>query len=263
MNRQEILITGLVLLFIGAFLVPVAGASTQGTNQSTSGNTVIQDSAELISPLKMHVAYIGKTQQARMDGVISYIDGISNGTRTAGLRQIEEDYLTATFPVPVLRTVDEITQAREEMRHQSILFSDETNAQMAKLNGSIADMRSSINAAVDPVESYSSVQYSTWLASETTRSMVFNQSKERRTASLTDLSLHGMDVSYPENLSAQIDTRQAAFEDALLKNRDKDVLSINGELKILKQQFRATLEEYRVDMQARMKAKDTAANLTE
>jgi c-di-GMP-binding flagellar brake protein YcgR len=93
--------------------------------------------------------------------------------------------------------------------------------------------------------------------------MVFNQSKERRTASLTDLSLHGMDVSYPENLSAQIDTRQAAFEDALLKNRNKDVLRINGELKILKQQFRATLEEYRVDMQARMKAKDTAANLTE
>ena len=32
--------------------------------------------------------------------------------------------------------------------------------------------------------------------------MVFNQSAERRTAILEDLSLHGMDVTYPKNLSA-------------------------------------------------------------
>ena len=52
----------------------------------------------------------------------------------------------AAFPVPVMRTVEEITEARGEMRRQSILFADETNAQMAMFNGSTADMRSSAEA---------------------------------------------------------------------------------------------------------------------
>ena len=57
----------------------MAGAVTPGAGQSGSQSSVIQDSAELISPLKMHIAYVGKTQQARMDCVISYIDSISGG----------------------------------------------------------------------------------------------------------------------------------------------------------------------------------------
>lgn len=78
-------------------------------------------------PSRLHIAHFGKTLQARMDGVISYIDRISRRTGTAGLRQIQEDYLIAAFPVPVMRTVEEITESREEMRRQSRLFVDETN----------------------------------------------------------------------------------------------------------------------------------------
>lgn len=122
MNRSQILMTGLILLFLSILFVPLAGAVTQSTDQSGIQSYTNQDSAELISPLKIHIAYVGKTQQARMDGVINYIDKISGGTGTAGLRQIQEDYLTSAFPVPVMRTVEEITEAREEMRHQSILW---------------------------------------------------------------------------------------------------------------------------------------------
>ena len=257
MNRPEFLKTGLILLFLSALFVPVAGAVISGTGQSGGQSYVIQDSAELISPLKMHIAYVGKTQQARMDGVITYIDRISGGTGTAGLRQIQEDYLTAAFPVPVMRTVEEITEAREEMRRQSILFVDETNVQLAMFNGSSDDMRSSAEAAVHPVEeSFSCLKYSSWLASQTTRFTVFNQSSERRTAILEDLSLHGMDVTYPSNLSAQIDAQYAELEDALLQNRDGVLVPINSGLKILKQQFRATVEGYRMNLQAQMKAAD-------
>jgi hypothetical protein len=257
MNRPKILMSGLILLFLSAFFVPAGGAVIQSTGQSGGQSYVIQDSAEIISPLKMHIAYVGKTQQARMDGVITYIDGISGGTGTSGLRQTEEDYLTAAFPVPVMRTVEEITEAREEMRRQSILFSDETNAQLAMFNGSSADMRSSAKAALNPVEeSFNCLKYSSWLASQTTRSMVFNQSTERRTAILEDLSLHGLDVTFPKNLSEQIDAQQAELESALLQNRDGVLLSINSGLKLLKQQFRATVEGYRMNLQAQMKATD-------
>jgi hypothetical protein len=205
----------------------------------------------------MHIAYVGKTQQARMDGVINYIDRISGGTGTAGLRQIQEDYLMAAFPVPVMRTVEEITEAREEMRRQSILFVDETNAQLAMFNGSYDDMQSSAEAALHPVEeSYNCLKYSSWLASQTTRFMVFNQSSERRTAILDDLSLHGMDVTYPKTLSAQIDAQHAELENALLQNQDGVLLSINSGLRLQKQQFHITVEGYRMNLQAQMKAAD-------
>ena len=257
MNRSEILRTGLILLFLSTLFVPVAGAVTQSTGRSGNQSYVIQDSAELISPLKMHIAYVGKTQQARMDGVITYIDRISGGTGTDSLRQIQEDYLTAVFPVPVMRTIEEITGAREEMRRQSILFADETNVQMAVFNGSTADMRSSAEAALHPVEeSFNCLKYSSWLASQTTRFMVFNQSSERRTEILDDLSLHGMDVSYPKTLSTQIDAQHAELENALLQNRDGVLLSINSGLRLLKQQFRTSVEGYRMNLQAQMKAAD-------
>jgi hypothetical protein len=257
MNTPKILRTGLILLFLSALFVPLADAVTQSTGQSGGQSYVIQDSAELISPLKMHIAYVGKTQQARMDGVITYIDMISGGTGTTGLRQIQEDYLTTAFPVPVMRTVDEITEAREEMRRQSILFSDETNAQMVMFNGSTAEMRSSAEAAMHPVEeSFNCLKYSSWLASQTTRFMVFNQSSERRSAMLDDLSLHGMDVTYPKTLSTQIDAQHAELENALLQNKDVGLLSINGGLRLLKQQFRTTVEGYRMNLQAQLKAAD-------
>jgi hypothetical protein len=206
MNRQGFLKTGLMLLFFSALFVPVAGALTQSMGQPGSQSYVIQENVKIISPLRMHIAYVGRTQQARMDGVITYIDGISGGTGTTGLRQIQEDYLTAAFPVPMMHTAEEITAARGEMQRQSILFVDETNIQMVKFNGNFTDLRSSTEAAMNPVEeSYSCLRYSAWLASQTTRSSVFNQSSERRMAILEDLSLHGLDVSYPKNLAAQID----------------------------------------------------------
>ena len=254
----KILSTGLILLFLSMLSGPVAAAVTPGSSLSDSPGYFIQDSAQKISPLKMHIAYIGKTQQARMDGVITYIDRISGGTGTASLRQIQENYLIAAFPVPVMRTVEEITEAREEMQRQSILFVDETNAQLAMFNGSRADMQSSAEAAVHPVEeSYNCVKYSSWLASQTTRSQVFNQSSARRTAILKDLTQQGMDVTYPESLSARIDAQHAELENALLKNQDGTLLSINSGLRLLKEQFHTTIDGYRMDLHAQLKAAES------
>lgn len=255
MNRPKLLRAGLILLFLSALCVPLAGAVTQSSDQSGSQRYVIQDSAELISPLKMHIAYVGKTQQARMDGVITYIDRISGGSGTSGLRQIQEDYLIAAFPVPVMRTVEEITEAREEMRHQSELFVDETNTQLVIFNGSNADMRASAEAALHPVEeSFTCLKYSSWLSSQTTRSMVFNRSSERRRATLDDLSLYGMDVTYPKTLSTQIDARHAELENALLQNHDEELLSLNSGIRLLKKQFRTTVLGYQMDLEAQLKA---------
>ena len=63
MNRSEILRTGLILLFVSTLVVPLAGAVTPSAGQSGSQSSDIQDYAELISPLKMHIAYVGKTSR--------------------------------------------------------------------------------------------------------------------------------------------------------------------------------------------------------
>ena len=187
-------------------IAPIVSALPENTALSGSQNTIIQDNAELLSSLKTHVAYIGRLQQARMDGVIQYIDQISGGTGSAHLQQIQEDYLIAAFSIPVMRTVDEINAARDEMRQQSILFADETNVQMSMFNGTTDEMRANANSNMQTIEdSFNSVMYSSWLASETTRLMVFNQSSERRTAILDKLSAQGIDTSQARNLSERID----------------------------------------------------------
>jgi lipoate-protein ligase A len=86
--------------------------------------------------------------------------------------------------------------------------------------------------------------------------MVFNQSSDRRTAILDDLSLHGMDVSYPKSLSTQIDAQHAELENALLQNHDEASISINSGLRLLKQQFRITVVGYQMNLQAQLKAAD-------
>ncbi len=239
---------------------PIVGALPDNTVSSGNQNQVIQDNAELLSSLKTHVAYIGKLQQARMDGVIQYINQISGGTGTANLQQIQEDYLIAAFSVPVMRTVDEINAARDEMRQQSILFADETSTQMAMFNGTTDEMRATANSNMKAIErTFNSVMYSSWLASETTRFTVFNRSSQRRTGILDKLSAQGIDTSQAKNLSEQIDVQQSEMENALLQNRDGALQPINSALKQLNQQFRNAVEEYQTSALIQVKTADMMA----
>lgn len=241
-------------------IIPIVSGSTGNSAPEGNQNTIIQDNGELLSSLKTHVAYIGKLQQARMDGVIQYIDRISEGTGSANLHRIQEDYLIAAFSVPVLRTVDEINAARDEMREQSILFADETNTKMILFNGTTADMRTNANSQMQIIEgTFNSIMYSSWLSSETTRLTVFNQSSERRTGILDTLSAQGVDTSQAQNLSEQIDSQQSAMENALLQNRDEALQSITSGLKFLNQQFRNTVEAYQMNAMIQMKTADMMA----
>lgn len=260
MNRLGIFSVGLCLLCAMSVIAPIVSALPDDTVLSGSQNMIIQDNAELLSSLKVHVAYIGKIQQARMDGVIQYIDQISEGTGSAHLQQIQEDYLVAAFSIPVMRTVDEINIARDEMRQQSILFADETNAQRVMFNGTTDEMRANANSNMHSIEgTFNSIMYSSWLASETTRLTVFNQSSERRTAILNNLSAQGLDISEAQNLSDQIDTQHLELENALLQNRDGALLSITSGLKQLNQQFRNTIEGYQTNALIQMKKAEIMA----
>jgi hypothetical protein len=235
-------------------IAPVASASPDPAAIAESQYIIIQDNAELLSCLKTHAAYIGKTQEARMDGVIQYIERISGGTGSSRLYQIQEDYMIAALSIPVLGSVNEINAAREEMRRQSILFADETNAKLVMFNGTTDEMRAHANTNTLGIErTFNSIMYSSWLAGDTTRLTLFNRSSDRRIATLDMLNSQGLDVSEAQHLSDQIDAQHAELENALLQNRDESVLSITSGLKYLNQQFRNTIEVYETNARMQMK----------
>jgi len=123
-------------------------------------------------------------------------------------------------------------------------------------------MRANANSNMQTIEgTFNSVMYSSWLASETTRLTVFNQSSERRTVILDKLSVQGIDTSQAKNLSEQIDAQQSEMENALLQNRDGELQPITSGLKQLNQQFRNTIEGYQTDAMIQMKTADMIATM--
>ena len=246
-------ILGLVL--VCALFTPVlASVTTDGTPIPVSKDTLAQDNPELIGPLKTHVAYVGQTQDARMDGVIDYIDTISGGTGSGSLREIQEDYMAVASSIPVMQTADDIADARTELQRQSRLFAEETKLQIVTFNGSTDAMREKTSASMQPVEdSITNLKDSLWLAKDTARLTVFNQESQQRAAILRSLTKKGIDVSQAKNISEQIDARRSDIQKALSDKSVRALKTANQGLKLLNREFRTTVEESQTNYQIEMK----------
>ena len=254
MNRQVIFRIGVCFLLLIAVGIPLVSATEiiplpLQPQQAVSA----QNNPALISGLKTHVADLAVFQNARMDGVISYIDNISGGPGGADLQTIQEDYLATATSVPLMKTTDEITAARNEMGDLTRQFSEETKAQMQIFNGSAGDLMSSINdlvaalgASVDGVKNYTS------LASNAARLHVFDIASTKRDELLNSLGNKGIDVSAARDLSDQIDAQRTNLVNAL-ENRDIAALkTTNTAIKSLNQQFRNDIATYRSELGIQM-----------
>jgi len=250
--------TGMIimLVFLLALISPVAGlVDGRYTEIPSSTGPLDKDNPELISILKTHTAYVGVMQQARMDGVISYIDRISNGAGSINLRWIQDDYLTAASSISLLYTSDEITAAREEMRAQSIRFSDETKAQIVAFNGSDAELRVSTNATeADAETSFVRMPDAIWLEKGSARLTAFNTSAEKRENLLLTLSRRGVDITDAKMLSDQIDARRTELQDVVINKKNSAVLSLNGVISKLNNQFRSSVDDALKNHEIQLKA---------
>jgi len=253
MIRRKIVGMSLFFLLVTLILVTVS-ASLDRDTIPVSKDPLEQNNPEIIAVLKTHIAYVGQTQQARMDGVIIYIDSISNGNGTSNLRYIKDDYMEIASSIPVMKTADEITEAREELRTQSQLFAEETKAQMVMFNGSTYEMRGAINESVQSMEnSYSTLKNSLWLAKDTARITVFNKESRDRTALLSTISKQGIDISLAKNISDKIDAQRSTIQKALADNSARSLKKVNSGLKSLNNQFRGAVNTYRADQEIQMK----------
>ncbi len=243
------------LVFSLAMTAPVVGALVDKTDIQPSTGPLDKDSPELISVLKTHTAYVGVMQQARMDGVIAYIDRISDGAGTTNLRWMQDDYLAAASSISLLCTSDEITAAREEMRAQSIRFSDETNIQMASFNGKSADLRASTNATEAIAETnFVRMPGAVWLINGSARLAAFNTSAEKRIAILQTLGRMGADITEASKLSDQIDAKRTELQEVAVNNKNGAVLSLNSGIAKLNDQFRSTVEESQKNREIQLKS---------
>jgi hypothetical protein len=198
---------------------------------------------------------VGVMQQARMNGVINYIDGISDGAGTTNLRWIQDDYIAAASSISLLYTSDEITAAREEMRAQSIRFLDETNIQMAAFNGKDADLRASTNITeADAETTFTRLPGSLWLIKGSARLAAFNTSAEKRTEIILTLARMGADITEASKLSDQIDAKRTELQEIIVRNKNGAVLSLNSGIAKLNSQFRTTVEESRENHENQLKS---------
>jgi hypothetical protein len=243
------------LLLACAIISPAfASVSADETTIPRSSGTLAQDDPELISCLKTHIAYVGQTQDARMNGVISYVDTISGGLGSGNLRDIREDYLAVASSIPVMQTADDIAQARVELQRQSRLFSEETKTQMVMFNGSTDTMREQASTSIQAMEdSITSIKDSLWLAKETARLTVFNQESQQRAEVIRTLSNQGVDISKAANISREIDAHRDDLQKALTAKSTTALMTTNSGLKSLNREFRVTVEGYQTNLQIEMK----------
>jgi len=252
MNHRRMVCLLLLFSFLALLAVPVV-ASVDPDTIPASRDPLAENNPEMIAAQKTHVAYVSQTQQARMDGVIAYIDRISGGNGTMNLRNIEDDYLDIASSIPVMQTSDDITAAREDLRTQTQLFSEETKARLIQFNGNSTDMRGAATASVQSMEnSISTLRASLWLARETARITVFNRESQERSALLSTIGQAGIDTTSARNISDQIDIRRSAVQKALADNSTQSLKETNSGLKALNHQFREAIQTCRDDLRLQM-----------
>lgn len=259
-DRQAIHRAGAIVVIL-ALLVPFAAAEiTSTTAIPVSRDINAQDSPALIATVKSHVAFVGVSQDARMDGVIRYVDTISRGTASTNLQQIQDDYLVIAASIPLMHTYDEIAKAREALKVQTQLFSEETKARMVMFSGNNTAMQESIRTSTDTADKViARSKDSLWLANESARLTLFTQESVRRSILLANLSEQGIDTTLARNISGQIDAQRANLRDALQNQSAAALTDTNNAIKALNRQFRENVASSRAAMAIEVKSREEMA----
>jgi hypothetical protein len=238
-------------LLISIFIWP-ANAYVADPGSVISQQKPAEDSPEIIRMLQSHTVYLAESQEARMNGVIRYIDCISHGSGVTELSWIKEDYLATASSIPLMDTSAEIRAARQEMQDKSILFADETANQITRSDGDAESMKAFISDAMQELDkSAGDSNASHWFRTGDARLTLFDRSAGDRNTTLALLSGQGADVAKARELSDLIVAERPVLKNVVFHKSDATLKSENSRLKLLNQQFRNTIRECRVTLAVR------------
>ncbi|MFA4877421.1 MAG: hypothetical protein WC586_08405 [Methanoregula sp.] len=254
MHKRVFSIVCLLLIIGSLFLVTAVCAIVENIEVPASKDPLDRDRPENIAALKTHIAYVGESQDARMNGVITYVNNISGSAGVERLKQIQDDYLAAAASIPFMQTADRINALRDDMCTQTRLFAEETKMQVVTFNGTPEGMRETADASMKVFDlSFSSMTDPLWLSRENARIKVFTQESQERNFTLRSLSEKGIDITQARQISDQIDAKRADLEAALRNKQEQGMLQANTGIKNLNQQFRNTVAGYRANLEIQMK----------
>lgn len=234
----------LVLLML---LVPLVSAVVDPDTIPRSTAPDHADRPETIAMQKTHIAYVAQDQNIRMNGIIRYIDIISNGAGTVSLQQIRDDYLVIASSIPLMQTSAEIEKARDSLGARAREFSDETKTQMVLFNGSTSRMQACINsmANASAVTYGNTTDGNLWLRNESSRLALFNRESSDRKRIIADLGKQGVNTTVIRNISLQIDAQRPNIQGALMNKSSEALQSTNAAIKSLNREFRQNVADTR------------------
>ena len=246
---KKILAISLILFVVGSLLVIPAGALSGDISKPGSQGQLAENSPEILSALKAHSLSMGESQEARMNGVIRYIDCIGQGSVIEELGWIQEDYLTAAASIPLMKTSAEINSARQDMQVNSVLFSDETANRLVRLGGNAGSMKDYINDSEQLFEAASANKSAHhWLESGNARLIIFDKSAGNRNLTLADLSNGGIDITKAKTISDAISRERPVLQEIVNHKGEITIRAENGKLRILNLQFRSAIRECRAKL---------------
>ncbi|HEX3001795.1 MAG TPA: hypothetical protein VHN82_05430 [Methanoregula sp.] len=213
------------------------------------------DRPEAILLEKTHIAYVACDQDTRMNGIIRYIEIISNGNGAYRLRQIRDDYLVTASSIPLMQSSAEIGTARDSLGASAREFSEEMQAQMLLFNGSTTRMQDCISsmANASAVRNAGSPDHGLWLKNESSRLMLFNRESTDRKRIIAELGKQGANTTRIRNISLLIDAQRPNIQGALMNKSSDALQSTNVVIKDLNREFRRTVADTRVSLAITMK----------
>jgi hypothetical protein len=210
--------------------------------------------------LQSHTVFLSESQEARMNGVIRYIDCASHGSGVTELSWVKEDYLAIASSISLMDTSAEIRAARQEMQDKSVLFADETANQITRSGGSTDAMKRFINDAMqEPDGSGADSNTTHWLRTSDARLTLFDRSAGDRNATLAELAGQGADVAQARAVSDRINAERMSLKSAIFHKGEATIKSENSKLKLLNQQFRNAVRECKVTLAVRNKVMEINA----
>jgi hypothetical protein len=242
-------------LLILMLLVPIVSAAVDSDTIPRSTDPNAEDRPEALAMLKTHIAYLGESQDARMDGTIQYIDRISNETGAVTLKEIHDDYLVTASSVPLMQTAAEIAEARESLNTRARQFSDETKTRMMQFNGSSTAQRASVRESSNASAYARSINDTSVLSlsNESARLALFIRESNDRTLLLRSLGKQGINTTLAQNLSQQIDAQRSNLTAALTSHSSASLKITNAAIRDLTLEFRKNVADSRAALQIEMK----------
>jgi hypothetical protein len=241
---KNILWTGLLVLVLGAVLcLPAVAAPGLGAD-STQITGRVPFAPEVHEARLAGIAWLTAVADARMEGTITYIGGISNGTGTGDLTELRQEFSVRSAELAQDTTRADILEDRSVILRVRNEFRNETRDMMNQYGGNRTELREAVQASVAAHnETLTRLREAFDGKRDTVVLAVFDRQTDRGDQRLETLQAKGLDTSVPQATLQEIEEHGATLGAALAAD---DRAAIKGEL----QEIRGLAQDFRLEVRS-------------